>query len=230
MSSPEDPSILIVGAGIGGLFTALELHRNGYRKIRLVDRSKRITSAGDFFAMVPSCLATLHLYPDMLPEFNDQDNHDIRVYTWTGEHIFGPAEAEFNREDAVKSAASLEKLPFLVQRAGFYEMVLKGVERRYIPVDWNTHVTKFGEDESKNVAWVDLEDGRRLEADLVIAADGIGTKSHEAVTGHTITPYSSGFAVLRCTVPTETIFHSQFVINHLGWSPGDRAQMRTYIG
>ena len=228
MAVLDTPSILIVGAGIAGLYTALELYRHGYRNIRIVERARRSTVSGDYFVMNASALATFHHYPDMLAEFNNQASHEITVYNYDGTRMFGPTEAEWNQPGCVH-VAKVPFLPMVVHRPSFFDSVLRAVERRMISIEWSSPVFHYGEDVARDVAWVELKDGRKLEADLVIAADGIGTKSHGAVTGREIEAYSSGFAVLRTTVPTEIMLQSQFVRDNLGWNQDDRAEFRTYL-
>ncbi|KAJ0115630.1 FAD-dependent monooxygenase fsr3 [Diaporthe amygdali] len=69
-----------------------------------------------------------------------------------------------------------------VSRREFYELLLN-------------YATEFG--------GVVLSDGRRLTSDVVVAADGVGSRSGSLVTGTKEKPISSGFALYRTSYPTQ---------------------------
>ncbi|KAJ0339371.1 hypothetical protein COL922a_004482 [Colletotrichum nupharicola] len=53
-----------------------------------------------------------------------------------------------------------------------------------------------------------LSDGRKLTADIVVAADGVGSKSWSLVTGAKEKPISSGYALYRTSYPAEKALES----------------------
>ena len=55
--------------------------------------------------------------------------------------------------------------------------------------------------ETQDRGGVVLSDGRRFEADVVVAADGVGSKSWGLVLGSETQPISSGFVLYRVTFP-----------------------------
>ena len=67
-----------------------------------------------------------------------------------------------------------------------------------IPIEFSTSVVDYFETEDHG--GVELADGRKLTADIVVAADGVGSKSWHLV-GEKTAPTSSGFVLYRVTFP-----------------------------
>lgn len=68
-----------------------------------------------------------------------------------------------------------------------------------IAIEFNAFVTEYYE--TDKAGGVVLSDGRTLEADVVIAADGVGSRACLLVSGYKDQPSSSGSAVYRVTYP-----------------------------
>jgi 2-polyprenyl-6-methoxyphenol hydroxylase-like FAD-dependent oxidoreductase len=68
-------------------------------------------------------------------------------------------------------------------------------------------------------AGVILEDGSKLVADVVVAADGIGSRSWNIVSGFKETPSSSDFAMFRATYPAEHALKRPLVAEKFGDDP-----------
>lgn len=75
----------------------------------------------------------------------------------------------------------------------------------------------YFEDDEK--AGVILEDGSKLVADVVVAADGIGSRPWNIVSGFKETPISSGFAMFRATYPAEHALKRPLVAEKFGDDP-----------
>lgn len=69
-----------------------------------------------------------------------------------------------------------------------------------IKIDFDTTVKEYFE--TVEEGGVILEDGRKITADLVVAADGVGTTSWALVLGTKDKPISSGFACYRASFPS----------------------------
>ncbi|KAL3703093.1 hypothetical protein TMatcc_010281 [Talaromyces marneffei ATCC 18224] len=88
-------------------------------------------------------------------------------------------------------------------RPKFVAALLAQVKGLGIEVTFGAKVTDYLEDADKQKAGIVLESGERIEADVVIAADGIGTKSHKLVNGGDDRAYSSGISIFRTSFPVE---------------------------
>ncbi|KAB2572031.1 FAD-dependent monooxygenase mdpD [Lasiodiplodia theobromae] len=83
-----------------------------------------------------------------------------------------------------------------------------------IKIEWDTAATKFFEDH--NSAGVILADGRVETADLVVAADGIGSKSWELVNGHKPTYIDSGLTCHVATCPADVVHKNKVIADGFG--------------
>lgn len=54
-----EPDIAIIGAGIGGLVTALQLHANGFKKIRVFEASTELRALGVGINVQPHAILVL---------------------------------------------------------------------------------------------------------------------------------------------------------------------------
>jgi 2-polyprenyl-6-methoxyphenol hydroxylase-like FAD-dependent oxidoreductase len=65
--------------------------------------------------------------------------------------------------------------------------------------------------ETQDRGGVVLSDGRRFEADVVVAADGVGSKSWGLVLGDEAQPISSGFVLYRVSFPNEKALENPII-------------------
>lgn len=71
---------------------------------------------------------------------------------------------------------------------------------------------KYSEKDDKG--FVILQDGSTLSADIVVAADGVGSTSHALLSGPQQEPISSGYALYRATYPLEDAMANPVVAAH----------------
>ncbi|WYZ36147.1 hypothetical protein EsH8_XI_000030 [Colletotrichum jinshuiense] len=88
--------IVIVGAGIVGLMTALECWRKG-NDVIVLEKAEQLSAIGDVIVVGPSAWATLHNYPSMAKDY-DNLKHDVlfNFYSQDGELMLGLREIEWN--------------------------------------------------------------------------------------------------------------------------------------
>ncbi|KAK6845598.1 hypothetical protein PG995_015708 [Apiospora arundinis] len=219
---PSGISILIVGAGPAGLFAALECWRKGH-DVRVIERSPRPTTAGDHFSIAPQIARHINTRWPGLAQQNEAiaDDPWLSLHTITGETIKGPAPIlwkDDNQNDNDKDGGNDDDDPLLPRRfyrhhrAKFLRMLMVAVRRAGIEITYGRRVVDYYEDAERQVAGVRIsgESGSSVsettttmeeEADLVVAADGVGTKSHGAVNGHDIRAESSGYSLYRTCFP-----------------------------
>ena len=109
------------------------------------------------------------------------------------------------------SKDELPKRIYRHHRPKFALMLVRQLERIGIKIEYNHRVVDYFEDAEFGKAAVLLENGDRLEADLVVAADGLGTRSHPVVNGQKIQARSSGYAIYRTAYPIEIAFNDPLV-------------------
>lgn len=110
-----------------------------------------------------------------------------------------------------------------------YKMFVHQVERLGVNVEYNCRVVDYFEDEATGKGGVVTEDGKRYEADIVIAADGVGSKSQKLVGGQ-VRAVSSGRAMWRAAFPIEALDADPEVKEFFKMMPGEQPIVRTYLG
>jgi len=84
-------------------------------------------------------------------------------------------------------------------RPKFHNLLSAQLEQVEVSIEYGMHVVDYYEDEASGKGGVFLIEGRKIDADLVIAADGVGTKSYKLVAGKKVEAKSMmGGAYLRC--------------------------------
>ena len=91
--------------------------------------------------------------------------------------------------------------PLGINRAMFHGLLHEYVEQLGIDIKFGTQANSYFE--TDDYAGVGLEDGTELTADIVVAADGVGSKSWKLVTSFKEEPVSSGFAIFRARFPAK---------------------------
>ncbi|KAM0413002.1 hypothetical protein ACHAPD_008067 [Fusarium lateritium] len=188
---PSGIIILIAGAGIAGLSFAIEAYRKGH-EVCVIDRRPNFNDYGktinmrDFIAIQSSALRTPEKWPgfiegcrqERIPQILDMLTHDDQ---FVGGLNFGLSTV----------------------RSIFHRCLRQYAEHLGIDIRLGARVVDYFEDADKG--GVVLDTGAKITADLVVAADGIGSRSGVVIKGERDQPTSSGYAMLRATYPTERI-------------------------
>ena len=156
--------ILIVGAGIGGLVSALCLNKKGY-EVEMYEQSEVLSELGAGVQLSPNAtrvLDYLELTDDLKP------------------HIFEPRSFQFlnyktekiisKRELGLKIQDDFGFPNFDVHRADLQKVLLNKVEEEGIKILTNMKVIDVGNEENK--AYIKINE-EKIKADIVIGADGI---------------------------------------------------------
>ncbi|KAI1107900.1 FAD/NAD(P)-binding domain-containing protein [Jackrogersella minutella] len=197
--------VLVVGSGAGGLMTALECWRKGM-EVEVIEKSDKISALGDIFGLGPSALTTFHCYPSMLKEY-DEIGRDalISFHDRSGKQLFPPLEYEWNQKGVAQHSAYPLRIKTLLGRYDCAMMLFRQCKRLNIPVTFGVTVNGYEEDTTKGNATAVASDGRRFTADVVIAADGIGTKSHAVTLGKPVKAMKTGYVTYRIMYSTERL-------------------------
>ncbi|WP_406391517.1 FAD-dependent monooxygenase [Streptomyces sp. NBC_00882] len=174
---------IVVGAGIGGLTATLSLRRAGH-EVTLVEQSRRLTEIGAGIQLAPNATRVLRRL-DLLDAVAEQSTRPAHVSfrTWSDGreiccYVIGrEAEEEFGA-------------PYLqVHRADLQQALAAAVP----PESLRLATAVVGIDQDDTAAHVTTASGERLDADLVVAADGIRSAARqwlfgadEAVFSHTV--------------------------------------------
>ncbi|ORY72417.1 hypothetical protein BCR35DRAFT_326278 [Leucosporidium creatinivorum] len=178
-------SVIIVGAGIGGLTCAVECALAGHGPITVYESVKKFARLGDTIGIMPNA-------------------GSIKIWRYDGVHIVDQimvplkahdgetAEEIQQREEQEKQLR--ENPAFDAHRGDLHQVLLDYAVSVGVEVKQGINVSAY--EETATGASV-IINGERHTADLVIGADGVKSKAREIVLGYVDAPKSSGYAIYR---------------------------------
>lgn len=170
-------------------------------------------------------------WPEMAAEYDAISLHNawIETFKHSGEQIIPPKRVA----DRLKAQGLNPGTPpgTFQMRPLVYKMFVRQLEKLGIEVEYNRRVVDYQEDEQTGKAVAVTDDGNRYEADVVIAADGVGSKSQKLVGGQ-VRARSSGRAMWRAAFPKEHLDSNPEVKEHFKMvgPNGDEPIVRTFLG
>jgi 2-polyprenyl-6-methoxyphenol hydroxylase-like FAD-dependent oxidoreductase len=235
--------VLVVGAGIGGLTAALECYRKGH-SVRIFERESTISATGMYLSIVFICVKTNALlgdmfsiglsarrwfshWPEMEKEFNEISPKVslTTIKKHTGETAVIKAAMGRIEGDATKPSEE----PMAIQmRAIFYRMLYNQVVKLNIEITYNKRAIEYTEDNKK--AYVLTDDQQLASADVVVASDGIGSKSQYIVNKGNVETKRSGTAMYRAALPSAIAFADPVVVETFGLQEGQDAIVQVWMG
>lgn len=212
--------VIVIGAGVGGLLTALECWRAGCDPI-VLERADAISPIGessnscqeyetltsilgDFFTIPPSGLSTLKCYPAMCASYHER-TFDCTVSVWRPDGTLVRSQyPEWRRPGAPeKSAAPDVSVSFIKQRPVFTNMLYDQCMRLGIPVLFGQKADSATESETG--VEIRTEDGTRYTGDVCVAAAGIGSSFTRSLAMPEPPVQDSGYAIARMAFPRSAI-------------------------
>ncbi|KAG7449149.1 maackiain detoxification [Guyanagaster necrorhizus] len=182
--------ILIAGGGLAGLTVAIECHRKGHN-VHVVERRPGLDSFGDLIGIQPSALCTMRKWPGFVDQlYENQFGPDVHMYKFDGTLI--GVFSSFSDYDP-----STGERAVILSRLELHRALHKYATSLGISIQHGISVEHYSETIDKGCAI--LADGTKLEADLVIAAGGVGGKARSTVSGKKEQPISSGYTICRTT-------------------------------
>ncbi|EPQ57455.1 monooxygenase [Gloeophyllum trabeum ATCC 11539] len=176
----ERLKVIVVGAGLGGCAAALAMHHAGFEVV-VYEKIKRFLRLGDSLGLGENALRLLQrwgLHDQLIKIGNKSENMQIR--RWQDGKIL-----------AVQPL--MDMAGYIGHRGDYHDAFLQRVRECGIPIHMGHKVVQFDENKPSII----LEDGREIEADVIIGADGIKSLARELVLGFHDAPKSSGYACFR---------------------------------
>lgn len=125
----------------------------------------------------------------------------MSIFKHDGELLGGP----FSIKEGV------DDLPTPVSRPKLIRTLFDYTASLGIPTTFGKRVVDYREDLTINRAWAVTDHGEHFEADLVLAADGVGSLSWKSVQAEAVEIRSSGYAVYRVAYPTAKAYEDPVV-------------------
>lgn len=159
----------------------------------------------------------------------NQYDVDMSYYRQTGERIWGPAPPMFNDPEHLPGRRGFPSVN-AHSRIKLYRAFLKQAERVGIYVEWGCKVVEYWEDVEGRAGGVVLENGEKRTADIVVAADGLRTKSMNIVPGMPDQLTTSGKAIYRAGYPVEHALKDPTVREMWNFKPEDKPIWQFWLG
>jgi 2-polyprenyl-6-methoxyphenol hydroxylase-like FAD-dependent oxidoreductase len=208
----SDLDAIIVGAGFAGLTAAIECRQKGF-KVTLLESFKELKSLGDVISFGANGARIFDRWPGvrekLLPINHNSDR--LAFFDYKGKHIIDQIWAE-GREWGHK---------YNGHRGEIHEIVWNYALSVGVDIQLGKRVEEYYETDEE--AGVVIE-GKKIGADVVIAADGVRSAARKIVLGYDDKPKSSGYAVFRTWYDSapllanpETAWLCNNGDKHVGW-------------
>ncbi|KAM5386568.1 hypothetical protein ACJZ2D_000531 [Fusarium nematophilum] len=183
--------IIIVGAGLGGLATAVALARRGH-KVAVFEQAAQLAEVGAGIQIPPNSGKLLQRW-GVIDELGQQavQPDGISFRRWQSGHRIGFTDLS---EGFVRAYGAPY---YVVHRAHLHSALLQRARNLGVAIHLNSRVVSYHPD----MPSITLVGGQTFEGDLVVAADGIKSVARSYVSGGPRSkPKATNFAVYRATV------------------------------
>ncbi|RSL61468.1 hypothetical protein CEP54_006271 [Fusarium duplospermum] len=202
---PSGINVLVAGAGLAGLAFAIEAYRKGH-EVSVIDRRPHFNDYGDFIAIQTSALMSPKAWPNFLEVCQQATIPNGEMFTHDGKFV------------------GVNEFGLSTVRSDFHRLLYQYAIHMGIDVRLGARVVEYCESSDKG--GVVLDTGARITADLVVAADGIGSRSGVVIKGERDKPTSSGYAMFRATYPLEIAAQNPLLADFVN----DRSVTRGFVG
>jgi 2-polyprenyl-6-methoxyphenol hydroxylase-like FAD-dependent oxidoreductase len=171
--------------------------------------------SGDVLGLAVPALHTPENWPGFLEKLRSRGMKPItHFYRYDGKKI---AEQPTGAIDGMKG------IP--LSRAWLYQCLFEYAQELGVVVNFGQKVLRYFD--AKDKGGVMTADGKTYYADLVVAADGVGSKSQSLVIKDPETPVSSGYALYRATFPLKHALKDSIIAQY---SQNQADSISVYLG
>ncbi|KAL3457403.1 hypothetical protein BJX64DRAFT_18920 [Aspergillus heterothallicus] len=217
--------VLIAGAGIGGLATAIALRQQGHR-VELFERSRFSSEIGAAIHLTPNANAALLGLGIDATTLGGVESEKLRVFPPNGPELFSL--------DIKKTAGFWRHRWLLVHRAHIHEGLKIAAQAPGPGFPAQLHTSSKVVDIDPHNATITLENGEVVSGDLVLGADGVHSASKSKLPGgEKIKTFSSGKNAFRFLIARQDALddpETRELAQELGtWYMFDSPELRVVI-
>ncbi|KAJ5097155.1 FAD-dependent monooxygenase [Penicillium angulare] len=186
-------NVIIVGGGIGGLQTALALGVDGH-KVTVLESAKEFLEVGAGIRVPPNSSRLSNSWGVDFSKIKKSISLGNRFVDWKGNIL---ADCPYNDVEEKYGAPY-----YLLHRADLIHVLEDAVAKaENVTLLMDSRVEAY----DYEAPAVTLASGERLEADLIICADGIKSAVRNTINGSPIEPQDTGDVAYRVLVPVEPL-------------------------
>ncbi|EEU34458.1 uncharacterized protein NECHADRAFT_44489 [Fusarium vanettenii 77-13-4] len=194
-NSSDGLHIIIIGAGIGGLTAAIYLRKQGHH-VTLLEQSRFANEVGAAMHLAPNANGLLRRIGLFAEDIGANFLAQITEFNANNEQL--------RDVDLTESNKQWQHAWHLVHRVRLHEELKRRATSHDgpgEPAELRTCSRVVDVDPTSATVW--LENGDKIQGDLVIGADGVHSKSRSKVVGREVKPHSSGKSAFRFLVPRQ---------------------------
>ncbi|KAF3044653.1 hypothetical protein E8E12_007576 [Didymella heteroderae] len=189
--------VVIVGAGLGGLAAAIAFTRAGH-DVEAFEKSSFHNEVGAAIHLPPNATRVLKAWECNLGSIDPSRCERLSTWKPNGEFVATPAVTK----DLQKQLGTEDEW-LLVHRVDLHNVLRGMLERGFAGKKHVLHLSCPVDRVDASNGKVFLEDGREIQADLIIGADGVHSRTVRGVEAKSQKKVSTGQNCFRFLVPTE---------------------------
>ncbi|KAJ4347657.1 hypothetical protein N0V95_005230 [Ascochyta clinopodiicola] len=189
--------VIIVGAGLGGLAAAIAFTRAGH-DVEIFEKSSFHNEVGAAIHLAPNATRVLKAWDCDLKAMDPSPCDHVSFWKPNGDLIATPA---VTKDLQARLGTKDEWL--LVHRVDLHNALRQLAEKGYEERKPRLHLSCAVESVDAATGKVKLENGREVQADLIIGADGVHSRTVREVEPESQKKISTGQNCFRFLVPTE---------------------------
>lgn len=194
---PSAPRVAIAGAGLAGLTLALALLQRGFH-VQVFEQAPALGDVGAGLQLSPNatrCLYALGLQEPLARVASVPAGKQVRLWS-TGQR--------WKLFDLGEAAIADYGFPYLMLHRADLHAVLADAVRALLPGTIELGARCVGFAETGDGVRLRLEDGRAIDADVLVAADGVHSALRQAL-GHDDRPAFTGCVAWRGLIPMNSL-------------------------
>lgn len=169
---------------------------------QVVNKLSSLRKIGEVIILQTPVLHNLKKWPGMVEELNKYAILPSEIYVF-----------KYDGTSLGTFPLGTPEVPSLaVNRLSMHTQLGEYATSLGITIEYGTSAIEFAETHDSGI--VLLSDGRKLTADVVVAADGVASKSWRLVVGKLNQPVSSGCAIYRANFPSGPALENPLILKH----------------